>query len=185
MSTAMLNVQTTGLPTRYFKAHPPSPAPDTGPRIVRVSVLIETPEGATSLYDYIVKLDGFPITNSEYHGITNDISQTRGVPFPDVARLLLGHLEGVSKLVMHNAYFCMSMLKDEMLRIGMPIYTFPESVCTMQLGKSLPKLPGAYGDYKYPTFSELYYYLFGKMPVTTGVTALYEVVKKMRELRVL
>jgi DNA polymerase III epsilon subunit-like protein len=147
-------------------------------------VLVETPEGTTSMHDYIVKSEGFRITNSKFHGITDSISQTQGVPFPDVARLLLGHLEGVSKLVMHNADFCISVLKSEMFRIGMPVDVFPESVCTMQLGTDLVKLPGICG-YKYPTFGELYYYLFGKLPVTTGVTDLYEVVKKMRELRVL
>jgi hypothetical protein len=55
-------------------------------RIVQFSMLItDTQFKYEDVKDYIIKREGFDITNGEFHGITNDISDTIGVDFNVVA----------------------------------------------------------------------------------------------------
>jgi hypothetical protein len=54
-------------------------------RIVQFSMLItDTKFNYLDVKDYIIKREGFEITNGEFHGITNDISDNVGVNFDNI-----------------------------------------------------------------------------------------------------
>jgi hypothetical protein len=67
----------------------------------------------------IIKSDGFPIPNSQFHGITDIISSEKGTDFPTVGKDFVSDLAKSKFLVFHNAEFCLNILKSEFYRYGM------------------------------------------------------------------
>jgi hypothetical protein len=91
-------------------------------RIVRLSYAIcdlQTTQPITKKGS-IIKSDGFPIPNPEFHGVTYEKSLQEGTDFPLVAKEFISQIMNSSKfLVFHNAEFCMNILRSELYRYGL------------------------------------------------------------------
>jgi hypothetical protein len=91
-------------------------------RIVRLSYAICDLQSTQpiSKKGTIIKSDGFPIPNPEFHGVTYEKSLQEGTDFPLVAKEFISQIVNSSKfLVFHNAEFCMNILRSELYRYGL------------------------------------------------------------------
>lgn len=187
MRILVFDTETTGLPQTKFIS--PSTL-DQWPHIVQFSYVIydSSLNDIVESKDYIVKLPQNILISEDstkIHGITNEMSTTRGLPISEILNEFLHLLKGVDKLVGHNIEFDVNMIKVELLRIinsnslskeELKIYkhefhylinykdilcTLKESIqfCNIQLinKKGKPYL-------KYPKLIELHEKLFNKSP---------------------
>ncbi len=111
------------------------------------------------LLDFIVKRDGFLIENSKFHGITNEISEEKGISFSEVAVILSKYLKQVSHIVAHNASFDVNVILSELYRLNMTSVIDEmkdkKVLCTMKHTKYMVGIRNRYGI-KYPSLAELY-----------------------------
>lgn len=149
-------------------------------RIVQFSMLITDNEfNYKEVKDYIIKREEFEITNSEFHGITNDISDTVGVNFDTVAiDVFYELLKKTTHIVAHNVAFDVGVIKSELYRRKLN-YIIEELdkktlLCTMKHMKPILKIINPYGNYKNPSLNEIYKYNFNK-DVENAHNSLYDV----------
>ena len=146
------------------------------------------------LHDYVIKRDGFNIENSQFHGITDDISDTDGRPFPEIAKIFSQNLSKVSHIVAHNIAFDINVIKAELFRYELhdiiEELNKKQLLCTMKHTKPILKIINQYGRYKNPSLAELYEYNF-MQPIENAhnskydVINLHKVVKHMYDRRTL
>lgn len=161
----IIDTETTGLPNCKGLSFGHFPAYDKldhydNARIVQISMMIcnEKFEQIT-LLDFIVKREGFVIENSKIHGITNDISDEKGIPFSNIVPFLSKHLKQVSHIVAHNASFDVNVILSELHRLNMTdVIEEMKSkrvLCTMKHTKYMVGIRRPFGI-KYPSLAELY-----------------------------
>lgn len=150
-------------------------------RIVQFSMLItDTKFNYLDVKDYIIKREGFEITNGEFHGITNDISDNVGVNFDIVAiEIFYELLKNVTHIVAHNVGFDVGVIKSELHRRNLQ-YIIDELdkktlLCTMKHMKPILKIINPYGNYKNPSLNEIYRHNF-KTDVENAHNSLYDVI---------
>jgi DNA polymerase III epsilon subunit-like protein len=156
------DTETTGLPKNWN-----APVSDLGnwPRLVQIAWLLYDADGRKVLgQDHIIKPQGFTIPQeaASIHGITTEKAEKNGVPLRFVLEDFSGQLERASYLVAHNVRFDEKIVGAEFLREGVTDKLYQtRKICTMTATTSFCKLPGNYGDYKWPKLSELHSKLFG------------------------
>jgi len=187
MRVLVFDTETTGLPKSKFIS------PDTlnlWPYIVQFSfVIYDTEENdIVETSDTIVKVkEGINITaeSTQFHGITNEISQEKGVNVETILKIFFNNLKNVDMLIGHNISFDINMVKVELLRL---IYTdnssedeiktykqilhfftnFTNICCTMQDSIELCKIKAVtkFGKeyFKFPKLIELHQELFNSTP---------------------
>ena len=161
----IIDVETIGLPDRdgllYGEYHSfENLAMYDSCRIVQISLMLCNKQfEPIELKDFIVKTDGFTINNSDFHGITNEISENKGIPFSEIAKELVVYLKQASHIIAHNAAFDVNIIKSELYRIGMheiiSEMNTKEILCTMKYTKFIVNARNSRGV-KYPSLSELY-----------------------------
>lgn len=149
-------------------------------RVVQFSMLItDTQFKYEDVKDYIIKREGFEITNGEFHGITNEISDNIGVSFNVVAiEVFYELLKKVTHIVAHNVAFDVGVIKSELHRRNLH-YIIDELdkktlLCTMKHMKPILKIINPYGNYKNPSLNEIYKYNFNT-DVENAHNSLYDV----------
>lgn len=168
----IIDVETIGLPERGtlpFGENPPYNQLNkyNSARMVQLSMMIcnENLEKVEML-DFIIKTDGFIIGNSNFHGITNEISLEKGIYFSDVALILSDKLKQVSHIIAHSANFDICIIKSELHRLSMNTIideiNSKQILCTMNLTKSIVKAKNKYNKIKDPSLAELYKFVFNK-----------------------
>lgn len=136
-------------------------------RIVQMSYIV-TDYNYKDLYlkDFLIKREGFNITNSEFHSITDEISDNEGVDFNIAIEEFYENLKTVDYIIAHNIAFDISVIKSELHRRGLPhiIEEIDKKrfMCTMKHTKNIVKIFNKFGKYKYPSMKELYRHCFGK-----------------------
>jgi len=149
-------------------------------RIVQFSMLItDTQFKYEDVKDYIIKREGFEITNGEFHGITNEISDNIGVDFNVVAiDIFYELLKNITHIVAHNVAFDVGVIKSELHRrnLGYIIEELDKKtlLCTMKHMKPILKIINPYGNYKNPSLNEIYKFNF-KTDVENAHNSLYDV----------
>jgi DNA polymerase III epsilon subunit-like protein len=139
--------------------------------------------------DYIIKMPSnvtIPKESITFHGITDDISQSKGVYINHVLNEFCHMLTGVDRLIGHNIEFDLNMVKVEMRRIltnnmltrtqlesynrnNEFINNFTAITCTLKDSiqfcniKRISKLGKSY--LKYPKLAELHEKLFNTTPI--------------------
>jgi DNA polymerase III epsilon subunit-like protein len=166
------DVETTGLPSRRNATYREI---DAWPRIVSISwALAAGPDEVAAHRSAIIRPDGYTIPwgAEQVHGISTAKALQFGRPLNDVLRDLAEDVEThlPFRLVAHNLDFDRNVLFSELVRAGrMP--PSPEllrslgalpTVCTMLSSVNVCRLPGRYGDYKWPRLAELHQHLFGE-----------------------
>jgi len=168
-----LDTETTGLPNTHnlrWGVYPDYKDLDkySNARIVQFSMLITDKQyKIQEVKDYIIKREEFEITNDNFHGITNKISDTVGIPFDTVAvDIFYELLKNVSHIIAHNVGFDVGVIKSELHRRNLQ-YIIDELdkktlLCTMKHMKPILKIINQYGNYKNPSLNEIYKYNFKK-----------------------
>ena len=101
------------------------------------------------------------------HGISMRQVKISGLPEGIIADLFVAMFDKCTKIVCHNVGFdaiTMGALLDRCHyhEMGFTIAEAEVSYCTMLEGTDLCKLPGKYGNYKWPKLEELYRFLFNE-----------------------
>lgn len=119
MKFLVFDTETTGLPqTKFinpFTLH-------QWPYIVQFSYVIYDTllNDIVESKDYVIKVPEsilIPEDSTKIHGITNEISQKKGIPINKVLNEFFYYLRGVDKLIGHNIEFDLNIVKVELLRM--------------------------------------------------------------------
>ena len=171
-----LGVETSGLPPSTYPPHECTKDYDVS-RIVQLNAVLCDPSnnfterGAVTA---VIKSDGFPISNSQFHGITEEICQKQGVAFAAAAAQLNKLLARKPLILAHNSQFHVSILKAELYRYGLTdtLSSLLECpvLCSMAATKGTLGLKDVGGNPKNPTLRELYAHATNT-PATTTPTA--------------
>lgn len=147
-----------------FRAAPDAPHQ---PRLVQFAGLLTDDEGKeVSHVRLTVRPEGFEIPEeaSGIHGITTAIARAIGVDCGAVRNIFRAWWQCSSMVVGHNVEFDLFIMDGEFARAsgakkawGDPRATF----CTMRRMTPVCKLPGKYGDFKWPKLQEAYKHAFG------------------------
>lgn len=128
MRVLVFDTETTGLPqTKTIGVD----TLDLWPHIVQFSFVIydDYNNKILNTENYIVKVpDNFiiPEDSIKFHGITNEISKTKGVKIEYVLNDFFHYLLEADKVVGHNVEFDINMVRVELMRI---INLNPDSIC--------------------------------------------------------
>jgi DNA polymerase-3 subunit alpha len=186
MKVLVFDTETSGLPKSKIINHSTQ---HLWPFIVQFSYVIfdDTSKNIIKIQDKIIKVKTYNVISEEsikFHGITNEISETKGVNLIDVLTEFLSDLNKIDLIVGHNIEFDISMIKVELLRI-VNEYEKDETVkeklkselesiinsdkvyCTMQKSIDICKIEreNSRGKYfKFPSLSELHEKLFNVKP---------------------
>ena len=186
MRTLVFDTETTGLSTTQIIS------PTTihlWPHIVQFSYVIFDTETnkIVKIKDSIIKVpDGFIISeeNARIHGITTEISFTKGVSLQPVLEEFFTDFDSVNHIVGHNVSFDLNMIKAELQRLTIVCFNVDEVTkfqeyttklntsknihCTMQetIEYCAIELKDKYGRpyKKFPKLVELYQKMFGVTP---------------------
>ena len=180
-----IDTETTGLPDTHnlrWGVYPDYKDIDkyASARIVQFSVLItDTKFNYEDVKDYVIKREGFDITNGSFHGITNEMSDSVGVDFNTILEdIFYELLKKTTHIVAHNIGFDVGVIKSELHRRNLQ-YIIDELdkktlLCTMKHMKPILKIINPYGNYKNPSLNEIYKYNF-KKDVENAHNSLYDV----------
>ena len=171
----MFDTETTGLP---IGRNPSIRETKKWPHIVQLSCILfdtDTNEIIRS-YDTVVKVpDNIKISEESIslHGISRDISNTRGLPVKDVLKEFNQMLIASDKVIGHNISFDKRVVMVESIRLYISQYFTIDGArkpeyCTMKNSVDICKIEkvGKDGDkyFKYPSLTELHDKLFQKTP---------------------
>lgn len=158
-----IDVETTGLPKSRYLDYTYLDNFENSRMVQFTMLLCDEHFDMIECKDYIIKLDGLTIPNSELHGITEEISATQGIPFEEVANEFKDILDKTTYIIAHNISFDMSIIKSELYRRGnndmIILLNSKKTLCTMIHTKKMVNIKSEYG-LKYPSLPELYKYLF-------------------------
>jgi DNA polymerase III epsilon subunit-like protein len=166
MKELFFDTETTGLPPSGAKY-------DTDfmsfPHIVQLSWYFDG-----QFKDFIIKPDGYEIPEevSKIHGITTEIALEKGVLFENIITGFIDDCLLADKIIGHNIYFDISIVKANILRISggvteyftgviVPALDKSKRVCTMM--KTIKFVGATFSGsnrLKFPNLSELYFKLF-------------------------
>ena len=161
MTTLFFDTETTG----KFDYKQPATA-EGQPRLVTFSGLL-TDERYTTLatMDFTVRPEGFTISEqvSAIHGVTHQEALDTGIPVKTALHLIDCLMDCADLIVAFNLKFDAAILENECHHAGVPfVLTGRTGKCAMQRAKSYCKIPGQYGDWKYPKLQEAYTHFFGQ-----------------------
>lgn len=141
------------------------------PHIVQLGCALFDDDGKERCcMDVIIKPYGWtiPAEAANIHGITTEIAEKCGVKLVAVLSVLSGMLHQADLLVAHNIDFDTFILAGELQRLGdvarkcMKRLGEVGCFCTMKATAPICKLPGRYGDFKWPKLTEAYQHLFNE-----------------------
>ena len=190
----IIDVETTGLPARGntpFGKNPYYKNLDAyeNCRIVQLSYMIcDENLNEMEMKDFIIKSNGFSINNSQFHGITDEISQSKGVSISYIKEEFSKCLKESSFIIAHNADFDVSVIKNELYRLDMnDIIEEMEKknvICTMQRTKDMVQAKNKFGKLKVPSLSELYKFAMNE-DMTNAHNSNYDVINLHKAVKTL
>lgn len=135
------------------------------PRIVQLGALLTSDEGdEISSINLIIKPRTFeiPAEASAIHGITTGVAKLVGVEIEDALTVFLCLWNAADTVVAHNKGFDLLMLDIEAHHWKkLPWDKTKKQFCTMSAMTPICKLPGNYGDWKWPKLQEAHKHAFG------------------------
>lgn len=161
---AIIDIDTTGLPKKVAGDkydHFTNIASYNPSRIVQLTYALCSLSNfkVVNTENYILTPDGFSITNSEFHGITNEKAEKEGVAPAPALREFMKNILTADLIIAHNYEFCSSILKSELYRYGifeeLDRFSSSKSFCLMEQSKNLTGLTNVAGKLKSPSLKEL------------------------------
>lgn len=142
------------------------PDADHQPRLVQLGAILTDDAGKElSAINLIIEPNGFEIPEeaSRVHGITTEIARNYGVDL-EVALSIFERLAKKPQVIAaHNIEFDLLIMRGELLRCGFEEDPFEgaQLFCTMDAMTPICRLPGNYGDFKWPRLQEAHKHAFG------------------------
>jgi len=147
------DTETTGFPSKKSDLDDVSQ-----PYIVEFSaILCDESRDTLQEFTFIVRPDKYVIPNgaSDVHGITTELAMRIGIPVLFVVEAFFRLVDLADLVVAHNISFDSRMVQIHCERNQIKDRLFAkDSFCTMLAAKPHCRLPGRYGDYKWPKLSE-------------------------------
>ena len=184
MKVLVFDTETTGLPERISKRTGRAPSIYEGslwPHIIQFSYILYDTEKQDLLvkHDHLIRI-GNKINLSEksveIHGITRERANREGIPIKEAIELFSICVKNADMLIAHNLSFDKQMVLVESIRHKMDgpfkFKTAEQFFCTMKKTTELCKIEtknNKTGEtyFKYPTLSELHFFLFDTHPKNT------------------
>jgi len=113
----------------------------------------------------LIKPDGWEIPKEKFfidNGMSTERNIELGVPIFGVLREFQDTLKQCDYVVAHNIPFDRKFVMHELkqAKITHQLFQFKKGICTMSTTTDYCKLPGKYGNYKWPKLEELHHILF-------------------------
>lgn len=157
-----VDTETTGLPDRWD-----APWEDVGnwPRMVELAWLL-CDEGGSVIdgMSTLIIPCGFaiPAEAARIHGITTEMAEENGMLISQALEQFLAARSRARYLVAHNIDYDAAVIAAELVRSGLSLSPMKiPMICTMKQSATFCRIPGRYGQYKWPTLGELYSHIFG------------------------
>ena len=165
----IIDTETTGLPkTKSFNEFYDYKMNDKydSSRIVQIAwKLINKNFETIKTKNYIVKRENFTITNSDFHGISDEISDKEGVNLNFIFHDLFKDILKCTLIIGHNIIFDSTIILNHAFRINDLNFIIKWNIipkfCTMKKSKNILKIMNNFG-YKYPSLMETYKYFYNK-----------------------
>jgi len=139
---------------------------DNWPRITQLAWLVADDSGQTiSEQSYVIKPDGWTVPKEKFfieHNISTERCEAEGVSIKFALIKFLTDVLGSRCMIAHNIAFDYNVVGSEMIRAGLSVNRKTPKFCTMEESTNLLKLPGRFGEYKWPKLEELYRWCFKK-----------------------
>jgi DNA polymerase III subunit epsilon len=139
------------------------------PHIVQLGALLTEDDGVErGVLDVIIKPDGWevPAEAAAVHGITTEIANRCGIPLICALSVFSNLLACADLLIAHNIDFDVSVLLTAFDRLkkeaGADRIGSVQRFCTMRATTQLCRLPGKFGDFKWPKLNEAHRHLFNE-----------------------
>lgn len=139
------------------------------PHIVQLgAILFDDSWNVRAELNLIIKPDGWTVPDeaSAIHGITTAIANACGVPLSTAMSCFQGLFKVAKVCVAHNIDFDSLVVSANFMRltqcVGIGSDIRERGFCTMHAMTPICKLPGRYGDYKWPKLQEAYQHAFGE-----------------------
>lgn len=172
----IFDTETTGF------AHYGKPAGDSAqPHMIQFAAALYDPATNSVIQkaEYLIRtVDGSPVPTkaAEVHGITTEILERDGV----APELTYEHLRElffrVTRIVAFNVKFDSLVLRAFCAKLGRPDLLAGKSIhCAMLEMKDILKIPGKFGDYKWPSLAEAYAFVTGGEEIENAHDALADV----------
>ena len=150
--TMILDTETTGFPS---SSNPQEIDKFNNARLIELGyILYDSDQNEIKQYNSLIKPNGFLITNSFVHGITQQDALSKGRDISKVLADLVADLIKVNVIICHNINFDMNILLSEAYRANnhalITSIVTKSKICTMETGKKFMKLN------KLPKLVELY-----------------------------
>jgi DNA polymerase-3 subunit epsilon len=136
------------------------------PRIIQLAAALVTPEAkVVGSLQCLITPDGWTIEPQAQavHGISLADCQSAGIPIHKALSVFDGFCWNAKAVVAHNIDFDLHLIHGEFARLQRkPALLTVLTVCTMKMATPIVKLPGKYGNFKWPKLQETHQFLFGK-----------------------
>jgi DNA polymerase III epsilon subunit-like protein len=158
----IFDTETTGLPIRkgFDQYYSPSETKHyENSRLVQLGyVIIDDNNNIIKEYSQIIKPDQFIITNSQFHGITQERALNQGKSIQEVLSQFHSDLRQCNLLISHNNLFDTNIVLSECYRYNLNVIAMSieriMKFCTMNIGKQKMMTR------KVPKLVELFAYLY-------------------------
>lgn len=157
MITLFYDCEATGLFHHQLPGNDP-----TQPRLLQLSYkLVDDRRKRLARGTFLVKPDGWSIEPEaeEHHHITEAIASRAGLSVIEVLRPFLLTAMKAHKIVAHNNHgydrlLIMSEIERNGFNPGIWQKRAPDLLCTQEMATPIMKMPGQYGDFKFPSLQE-------------------------------
>lgn len=174
MKILFFDTETTGVPKNYKASYKDT---ENWPRLVQLGYVAYDGDDEVLSHEFVVIPVGYEISPevSRVHGITQEAALRDGESLAQVLSEFRSAVIWADMLVGHNLNFDMNVLGCEYVRMGGDNPLIEKKVYdTMLKSTPLLKLPGKFGNYKWPKLQELYQFLFNE-PLAQTHTALDDI----------
>lgn len=133
------------------------------PYIVQIAMLLAEDGSEVSAAKFLLNIGDveMPTEAQAIHGISKQQSNRCGLPIGLVLDAFQAFLRVSDCAVAHNFAFDESVVDWELVRANRSRF-WPKTYCTMIGSKSLCRIPGKYGDWKWPRLEEAYRHFFNE-----------------------
>jgi len=152
----VIDTETTGM--YDFKSSPDAPHQ---PRLVQLAMLAVEGDRTVAAISVMIRGVIIPDEAAEVHGITTEIAAACGVPLLASLAFFDDFLTRSNLVIAHNLSFDRAIMWSELIREGFSAY-HRDGYCTMHAMTPICRIPGRYGDYKWPKLTEAYRHCFGE-----------------------
>lgn len=167
--TLGIDFETSGLVRQNLPLDDPSQ-----PKIVEISARLVDGERQVAGFDCIIRPDGWSIEPEaeKVHGISEAYAYRHGIGLPAALIMLQAMTERARLIVAHNVEFERKMIAAELARLkanGRWWHSRAQDLrCTMMLSAPILKLPGDFGEYRWPSLEAAMAHFYPEMGWTTA-----------------